>query len=302
MIGKSKIAQFIGHRGAVYSLERGPGIETFFSSGGDGFVVHWSLANPEEGIPVAKVQGTVYAIQYLKDSNEILIASNKDGLHLIDLESKKEVWSYPTSENNWFRMALVLDKVWITGSDGKVIIFDTISRHIEVRKFGNHDLRSLDVNIEQRGLIIGNSNKEIFVINLVDNQVSILPDAHESSIFGIQIYPFENKFISVGKDAKIRLWALIDHRFWKIEQTVPAHLFSIHDVKLHPNKPIFATGSTDKTIKIWDAETLKLLRVLDKSRHAGHGHSINQLLWLENSEVLLSCSDDRTISAWNIFA
>jgi len=57
----------------------------------------------------------------------------------------------------------------------------------------------------------------------------------------------------------------------------------------------------DKTLKIWDAENLKLLRVLDKTRHAGHGHSVNQVLWLGKRELLLSCSDDRTISAWDIY-
>jgi len=45
---------------------------------------------------------------------------------------------------------------------------------------------------------------------------------------------------------------------------------------------------------------LQLLKVIDKARHAGHGTSVNKLLWVQFEDQLLSCSDDRTISQWNI--
>ena len=56
----------------------------------------------------------------------------------------------------------------------------------------------------------------------------------------------------------------------------------------------------DKSIKVWDAEALKLLKVIDRSRHAGHGTSVNKVLWTNYNDQLLSASDDRTISVWNI--
>jgi WD40 repeat protein len=54
----------------------------------------------------------------------------------------------------------------------------------------------------------------------------------------------------------------------------------------------------DKSIKVWDLEELKLLKVIDKARHAGHGTSVNKLLWTPGQ--LLSASDDRSISAWDV--
>ena len=56
----------------------------------------------------------------------------------------------------------------------------------------------------------------------------------------------------------------------------------------------------DKAIKVWDAKTFKLLKVIDKARHAGHGTSVNKLLWMNYKDTLVSCSDDRTISLWDI--
>jgi WD40 repeat protein len=56
----------------------------------------------------------------------------------------------------------------------------------------------------------------------------------------------------------------------------------------------------DKSIKVWDSEKLKLLKVIDRARHAGHGTSVNKVLWTSYQNQLLSASDDRTISVWNI--
>ena len=56
----------------------------------------------------------------------------------------------------------------------------------------------------------------------------------------------------------------------------------------------------DKSIKVWDAESEKLLKVIDKSRHAGHGTSVNKLLWSDYNDQLISASDDRQISVWDI--
>jgi WD40 repeat protein len=56
----------------------------------------------------------------------------------------------------------------------------------------------------------------------------------------------------------------------------------------------------DKTIKVWNAQTFELIKVIDKVRHAGHGTSINKLLWLPYHDYLISGSDDRNLSVWKV--
>lgn len=88
-------------------------------------------------------------------------------------------------------------------------------------------------------------------------------------------------------------WGIISGR-------VPAHIYSINTVVVSPDGQYLATGSMDKTIKIWDRASLKLLKVLDFARYGGHKNSINRLIWSTYQDLLVSGSDDKNISVWKI--
>ena len=251
---------------------------------------------------VAKVDGSVYALLYFREKNQLLIAVNQDGFHLLDVESGKEAWQFPTPDLNTYRLLNRQADVWATCSLGTIYNLDLANQTAKKIKAGKQDIRSISMNPANPEIALGSSDQHIYWLSLSDPNTGVKSwKAHESTVFALHYYPDGHQLVSAGRDAKLNLWAEVNPGKFELEKSVPAHLFGIHDVVLHPSKPILATCSMDKTIKIWDAETLKLLRVLDKARHAGHGYAVNQLLWLKDQEVLLSCSDDRTISAWNIF-
>jgi WD40 repeat protein len=77
-------------------------------------------------------------------------------------------------------------------------------------------------------------------------------------------------------------------------------MYAINHIEYSPDGSYFATCSMDKSVKIWSAKDFQLLKVIDKARHAGHGTSVNKLFWSSYMDQLVSCSDDRTISVWNV--
>ena len=77
-------------------------------------------------------------------------------------------------------------------------------------------------------------------------------------------------------------------------------MYAINHLVFSADGKHFVTCSMDKSIKVWDAETFHLLKVIDKARHAGHGTSVNKVLWTNFNNLLLSASDDRSISIWDI--
>lgn len=297
-----KKSEFEGHSGSVFTLEKGPFAGDFFSSGSDGQVVFWNVALPKDGIKVASVPSSVYCLNYSPEKNELLIPANRDGLHLLDLNSGQEILSIASPNTVWFRtLRLTNGETVIAGSNGALFRLHADRKIVDQWLIGTADFRAMASHPTENLIALGDTRGFVSIINSHTFEVISEFQAHDSTIFSLTFYPVGNILVTAGKDAHLKLWQLDEQQKGVLIKDVAAHLFGIHDVALHPTRPILATASMDKNIKIWDAENLKLLRILDKTRHAGHGHSVNKLLWLEEPELLLSCSDDRTISSWNIF-
>ena len=79
------------------------------------------------------------------------------------------------------------------------------------------------------------------------------------------------------------------------KEELVGHKNQVWAISWSPDGSIIASGSQDRTIILWDAETGKQLYSL-------HGHSgrISSLTWFQNSEILVSGATDGKVFLWNI--
>ncbi|MBF2085070.1 serine/threonine-protein kinase [Thermoleptolyngbya sp. C42_A2020_037] len=89
---------------------------------------------------------------------------------------------------------------------------------------------------------------------------------------------------------------------WHCTRTLSAHTGPITTLATSPDGLWIASGSTDKTIRLWSLETGDLLHTLGNGGLFGNGHGdrLSALAFTPDSIELLSASDDGTIKQWDI--
>jgi WD40 repeat protein len=298
LIEVEKTATLTGHRDCIYTLEKTREENLFFSAAGDGMVVLWNLADPENGQLIAKVENSVYALQYLSDTNQLLIGQNFAGIHLVDVESKKELRSAAITGSYIFDILTLDGRVFVATGEGTLVVLalEDLSTLAKI-KLTDQSLRCLAISPDQNYLIVGSSDNFIRILDVESLKLIKEINNHTNSVFTVLFSPDGKYLLSGGRDAHLRIWEV--EKQFEEKQSIVAHMFAINHIAYSPDGNYFATCSMDKSIKVWDAKEFRLLKVIDKARHAGHGTSINKLLWSTYQNQLISCSDDRSISVWN---
>ncbi|MBC3784360.1 WD40 repeat domain-containing protein [Spirosoma utsteinense] len=294
-----KLDTFGGHRDSVYTLERGTQPDQFFSTGGDGLVVRWQLSRPDMGELVAQVPASVYALALHPVSGQLWVGQNYEGLHLIDPVQKRETGSLKLTSATIFDIAFHKNDAFVALSDGVVVVLDAVQLVVRKHlKASDQSARCLAINPVERELAVGYSDTTVRIFDLETYGLKRTIPAHTNSVFTVQYSPDYQFLLTAGRDAHLKVWDV--EQQYSLHQDIAAHLFAINHLTFSPDGDLFATASMDKSVKIWDAKTYRLLKVVDRARHAGHGTSVNKLLWTDYQHQLLSASDDRTISVWKL--
>ena len=292
-----------GHRDCVYTLVAGAEPHTFYSAGGDGLVVRWNLRDPEQGRVVAKVPTSIYALCYDPDKNWLVVGQNYEGIHIIDLETGQERRSVKLGKAALFDIQQRHDHLLVATGEGEVLIIDYNTLAIRQRLHPSRQrARSMALNPNTNEFAVGFSDHTVRIYDATHYQLLHTITGHTNSVFTTRYTPDYRFLVTGGRDAHLKVWDV--RKNYQLTESIAAHMYAINHIHFSHDGQYFATGSMDKSVKVWDAHRFRLLKVIDKARHAGHGTSVNRILWmptvLGNERTVVSGSDDRTISVWNL--
>ncbi|MEN2495809.1 MAG: Pleiotropic regulator 1 [Marteilia pararefringens] len=85
------------------------------------------------------------------------------------------------------------------------------------------------------------------------------------------------------------------HPPWKLYRVIAGHYGWVRCIAVEPYNQWFATGSSDRMIKIWDLATGKL-----KLSLTGHISAIRDLVISDRHPYMFSCGEDKQIKCWDL--
>lgn len=113
---------------------------------------------------------------------------------------------------------------------------------------------------------------------------------------------------SASDDKTIRLWSLptdsirdsLQEQYLQGQclqgHSLQGHQGAVKAVAFHPQQPaLLASGSHDRTIRLWDTQTQQEVRVL-----TGHTQAVNAIAFSSDGQLLVSGSSDKTIKLWQV--
>jgi WD repeat-containing protein 61 len=307
-----KAGQFIGHEGAIFTLEPAHDAYLFYSGSSDNLVVEWNIKEQEQNKVIARLPAKAMALKYVPDKNLLLAGQSAGGIHVIDLNKNEEIKLLQLHRLSIYDIQYLPEEecFWAVAGDGTLSVWSINDFSlIASLKLCDKKIRSIDFNIilKEAAIGCGDGSIRIFDFETFVEKKILKGHVDDFSVNTVRYHPNGKYLLSGSRDAYLNVWdiendyALIHH--------IPAHNYAIYSIVFSPDKNLFATGSRDKTIKIWDArlndgvgqaENFELLLRIDKSQHGGHTHSVNKLLWSSFNNYLISAGDDKAIMVWKI--
>ncbi len=290
---------FTGHADAVYSLCAGHEPHFFYSGSADNFVGCWNNETGTFEKPLIKSTGSIYSLLHDVE-NQLLYVGQRRGIVLIvDLTRQKSPKSVQAHEGDIFSIVQDTDgKIYTAGGDGHLKIWSAIDFHLlHDFKLSTTNVRCIHLSSQNQEIFAGMSDHTIRVFDMQTLEQKQVLTGHQNSVFTIESLD-ANRMITAGRDAIFIIWQK-KNNLWEQSGTVQAHLYTVNHLSLSPNGQFLASASRDKTFKIWDAQTMKLLKVIDQKFPDTHTHSVNRVLWMDNHQII-STGDDKKIISWKI--
>ncbi|RLN86581.1 hypothetical protein BBJ28_00006853 [Nothophytophthora sp. Chile5] len=288
-----------GHSAAVYSLKFSPSGQHVASSSFDRSILLWDVYGECRNYNVLRGhKNAVLEVQWTYDSAQIVSASADKTVGLWDAQTGARVKKFAGHSaivNSCCPVTSGPTLVVSGSDDGTTKLWDV--RHKRAAKtFENgYQVTAVCFSGDNTHVITGGLDGDIKMWDLRKGEVSTVLQGHADIVTGVSLSPDGSYLLSNAMDATVRKWDV--RPFVKGERLQTTFVGAKHSFERtlircgwSADMRFVASGSADRFVYIWDAETGHLRYHLP-----GHTGSVNEATFHPTEPIVGSCGSDKNI-------
>ncbi|EDX83921.1 hypothetical protein S7335_1618 [Synechococcus sp. PCC 7335] len=298
-----------GHRNWIWSIVYSPDGSLLVSGGEDQTVRIWNIQTGHCLKSLTGYANAIRAITFSPDGQTLVSGSDDYTVKLWDIEQEQCLQTL-TGHKNWIlSVAVHPDSRLIASSsaDRTVKIWD-IQRNRCVRTLPGHTntVWSVAFSPNRQILASGGHDGSIHLWDIQDgHRLAILK--HPSQVRSVAFSPDGRTLVSGSSDKQVRLWDVESGQCLRVMSGHSGMVWTVAyrsktvDSKTVNSKtdgsdePTIASASSDKTLRLWHAQSGDCLRTLE-----GHTNWIWSIAFSPQGNLLASGSADKTVKLWDV--
>ncbi|CAB3378883.1 Hypothetical predicted protein [Cloeon dipterum] len=201
-------------------------------------------------------------------------------------------------------------RIVTAGDDGTVCFWNLAHRSlVKTVKAHEETVQALATSPDSQLVASGCSQGVLHVHEIEDGDLLATQDsAHDMGVTAADFSPVPRParqgvkkvfmLATSGQDHVVRLWNVLVYKsrvLLEPSQTLSGHSSSVLCVRFDPSGAHLASGSLDKTLRVWDVASVKCAKVLQ-----GHDRYVTSCSFSRDGSLLSSGSNDKTVKIWNV--
>ncbi|KAL1665810.1 WD40-repeat-containing domain protein [Schizophyllum commune] len=300
-----------GHTDWVNCVAFSPDDKRIASGSIDCTVRLWDVATCHQiGQPLKGHTAQVNSIAFSPDSKRLLSGSSDGSIRLWDAETGEQSSQvFDGHRGHILAVAYSPDGTLVaSGSQDSSVRLWNATTCVSVAELQGHSggVASVAFSPDKKFIASGSHDHTIRIWDVaMKRQLGEPLAGHEASVASIAFSPDGKHIISGSHDQTLRIWDVATRK--QVGDALTEHdhgdfgaadlvFGEVNSVAFSPDGKRFVSGSSDRTIIVWDAETRE--PIAESLR--GHDSSVTSVAFSPDGKMVVSGSADRTIRTWSV--